>query len=481
MSTRKILVLAIVLPTLGAVIYSMKYSGKACGGENANSKEYLCPRLYECVLESNKPNAIGACRFLPNGVRFDTSSFGTSEVKVITPQKDPVVEYNTETKKAQRVAIAHNKFGFELLKILSYNKENENKNVLVSPTSIELALSIIYNGANGPTKDQLASVLQISSFGLLDLNESSKILISRLTGTTGDIQSSISNSVWVANEYRLTKEIEEETQNSYNGQIASVNFSEPTAPKVINDWISANTDGKIKGVVPSQLNSKTAAYIVNAVYFNGIWKNGFNPDATEPRDFTKQTGEKVKVPTMQMKREDFLYAENALFQIIKLPYGTDTKYSMVILLPKDQGINNLLGKLSTDNWHGWLSLLAVKSGTIYLPKFSMEYTSTVTDALKEMGLNLPFDPQTADFSGLFTNSTGKRLYINDILHKTYIDVNENGTEAAAATTVGVVATAINTDQPKELPFTMTVDKPFMFAVVNEETQANLFIGIVREL
>ena len=471
MSSRKILILAIALPTLAAVVYSVKYSGKTCGGENANVKEYRCPRLYECTLESTKPNATGVCRFLPNGLRLWTGPVQRNEVVTNPPQKDPTVEYDIQTKKAQRLAFTQNKFGFELLKNAVFSDQTNTQNIILSPTSMGLAFDILFNGANASTKDQLANVLQISGFSLYDLNESAKFLTARLNTDTPGISSNLTNSIWIKNGVSLNELLLKDAQANYNAYITNLDFSSPQASKTINDWVFGNTTGKIVGVVPEQIDPETASIIINTAYFNGVWKYKFEATKIENRDFYKQNGTKTPVLGMKMERNNFQYFENELFQAVKLPYGADQKYSMVVLLPKELGVTTLLGKFDILTWQAWMNSFKEKDGTLYLPKFKLEYSGKMKPILKSMGLVLPFDAEKADFSKLSADGSSKDFYVSDVIHKTYIDVNEEGTEATAVTVIdaGVV------------PFVMDVNKPFFFAIINEETQANLFVGIVRGL
>lgn len=481
MSSRKILILAIALPTLGAVVYSVKYSGKMCGGVNANVKEYRCPRLYECSLESNKSNATGVCRFLPNGLRLWARPVQGNEVVITPPIKDPKVEYDIQTQKATRLAFTQNKFGFELLKTAVFSDQTNNQNVVISPTSMGLAFSILYNGAGGATKDQLANVLQIPGFSLYDLNESAKLLMLRLNTSTPGISSNLTNSIWIKNDVAFNESLLKDAQANYNAYITNLDFSSPQASETINDWVFGNTAGKISNAVPAQISPETASYIINTAYFDGVWKYKFESDKIETRDFYRQNNTKTPVPSMKMERKNFLYLDNELFQAVKLPYGTNQKYSMVVLLPKELGVNTLLGKFDILAWQTWMTSFKEKDGTLYLPKFKLEYGGKMSPILKSMGLVLPFDAEKADFSKLSADGISKNFYVSDVIHRTYIDVNEEGTEAAAVTVIDVGITSVEPVKPEDLPFVMDVNKPFFFAIVNEETQANLFVGIVRGL
>jgi len=481
MSSRKILILSMVLPTLAMAVYSIKHSGKPCGGENANLKEYQCPRLYECVLESNKPNATGVCRFLPNGLRLGAQPAQGNVVVENPPEKDPSVEYDTQTKKAQRLTLAQNKFGFQLLKTLAYTDQTNSQNIAISPTSMGLAFNILFNGSYGATKDQLANVLQLSGFSLYQLNEASKILLDRLTAPAQGITSNLTNSIWIRDGIILNPSVLNDAQAFYGAQITNLDFNQPQASKTINDWVYGNTGGKISGVVPEQIDPATVSYIINTAYFNAIWKYKFDAAKVAERDFYKQDGSKSPVATMEMARKDFLYFEDDYLQAVKLPYGADQKYSMVVLLPKELGVNNLLGKFDIVTWQGWLKGFEEREGTLYLPKFKLDYGGSMVSALKEISMVLPFDAEKADFSKLSADGVSKEYFVSDVVHKTYIDVNEEGTEAVAVTSIEVGITSAKPVKPEGLPFVMDINKPFFFAIVNEETQANLFVGIVRGL
>jgi|GEM_PF-1641871 serpin B len=478
MSSRKILLLAIALPTLGAAVYSIKYSGKVCGGVHANLKEQRCPSFYECVLESDQPAALGVCRFLPNGLRLWPQPPQGNELVVNPPQKDPEVEYALQTQKAARLAFAQNKFGFELLKTAVFDDQTAARNVVLSPTSLGQAFALLYTGAAGPTKDQLANVLQIPGFSLVDLNDSAQVLMERLTAPVPGIQSVTSNSLWLNTATVFNNAVIQVAQGKYNTYITNLDFADPQAVTTINNWVSGNTGGKVPAAVSGPLAPKTASYIVNTAYFTGVWRYAFDSSKTATRDFYNQDGTTTPMAGMKMENVNLLYFENDLFQAVKLPYGKEQLYSMVVLLPKESGIVPLLSKFDMLSWQGWLASLEPRVGTLYLPKFKAEYAGSMARPLKSMGLTLPFAPGAADFASLSADGQTKSFFLDTLLHTTYIAVTEEGTEAAVW---AAEETATDADPPASKPFTMDVNKPFMFAVVNEQTQANVLVGIVRAL
>jgi serpin B len=188
-----------------------------------------------------------------------------------------------------------------------------------------------------------------------------------------------------------------------------------------------------------------------------------------------------------MKAEDqhFLYFENDLFQAVKLPFGTDQKYSMLVLLPKNLDINDLMGKFDIINWQNWIDSHKARGGTLYLPEFEIGYGESMSDTLKIIGMVLPSDALNADFSGLSEDGISKLFYIDNVIHKTYVNVDNEGLENPPATPTPTPEPRTKrnkiTPAPEDLPFIMDVNKPFFFSVINNETQANLLVGIVRDL
>lgn len=478
MSSRKILTLSIILPTLAAVVYSVKYSGKPCGGEKANLKEFKCPRYYECVLESNKPNAMGVCKFMPNGLRLGLQKPKAKEVTVEPPPKDPRVEYDAQTKKAQRLAYSQNKFGFELLKIIAYSDGSNSQNIVISPTSLNMALSFLYSGSAGLTKEQLGDVLQIKSFSIFSLNESSQILNLRIASKDTSITNVISSAFWTKKGIEIKPDFIQTAQNNYNLHISNLDFEDNNFLQILNSWLTNKTSNKINGLKQNYLTNPTNSYLLSVGVFDSSWKYKLGKQEVLLKEFYKQNGSSVQTTFTKTEGDKLAYLENDILQALKIPYGQQNKYSLIFLLPKDLPLNDFLSKISMDNWTKWLNEFKETNLIAYLPKIKIEFEQPINDYLKEMGAVLPLS-EGADFSQMIESSENK-LYIDKVVHKTYINI-EKGENNINKDISENEESPTNTYGAEKTLATLDLNKPFIFVVMENETQANLFLGIVREL
>lgn len=370
------------------------------------------------------------------------------------------------TENVKEVAQATNKFAFDLYKQLRSGQDN----LFFSPTSLSTALAMTYAGAEGKTEQQMAQVLHFDQeeqqlhdgFGTF-----AKILNSHAKG----YQLSMANRLWGQKTYPFQPEYLKLTQQVYGAELAQVDFaqSEKTRQE-INAWVEKQTNGKIEDLIPSGvLNSMTRLVLTNAIYFKGTWAEEFSKKATQEAPFHVSPGKQVQVPMMH-QTEKFPYAETDNLQILELPYGGDD-LSMIVLLPKQKnGLTDLENSLSDENLQTWAKGLRKREVQVYLPKFKMTSEFRLGDVLRVMGMALPFSPQ-ADFSGI---SSAEKLMISEVVHKAFVDVNEEGTEAAAATGVIVRATAAI---PQE-PLVFRADHPFAFLIRENRTGAVLFLGRV---
>ena len=483
MSSRKILILGITLPLLGATVYSMKYAGKPCGGENAKSREFQCPRFYECVPESNEPNALGGCKFMPNGLKFTTTQVVGNEVITTPPQKDPAVEYDQQTQKAKRLALAQNKVGFELLKTSTYLDETNSQNIIISPVAVTMPLLALYGWSQGPTRDQMTNVLQIPGFSVVQLDEAGRILLERLNSRQEGVSLTLLDSLWLDDSLKLKQVAVEDILGDYGTLTETVDFATAAEAVTINNWVNGNTAGKISKVVPEQLTKEAAGYAVSAVYFKGLWRYTFNPENTVAFDFVKQNGETSKVQAMNLEHTALAYLENDLFKAVKLEYGKSGKYIMVVMVPKDQGLTKLLGSLDIDSWNGWLASFKKVPVRLTLPKFAASYLTDTAQIYKNTGLTLPFGA-LADFTPLMEATDPlkgpEKLSITSAPHATLLEIGEEGFGSPQPVPV------LSEEERAKLkdyvdPVTFVINKPFFFAILDSETMANVFVGIVRSL
>ncbi len=360
---------------------------------------------------------------------------------------------------------SHNAFGFNLLK--SLNSEDKDKNIFISPSSVSLALSMVYNGAGGKTKEAMSKTLQFQNVDIDTVNKQSLGLINGLKNPDGKVELSIANSVWVKKDYDIQASFLKAVKNNYNAEASSLNFDSPDAAKTINDWVSKNTRGKIPTIVDS--TSDKIMFLINATYFKGSWTTEFDKNLTEDKDFTPAKGSTYRHPFMQ-QRDKMSYLENDDFQSVSLPYGKNERLSMYVFLPKD--INSFVNSLDVSTWNKLMGQYQKTEGTILLPKFKLEYEKGLIPSLTRLGMGSAFQ-DGADFSGIAQNA-----FINEVKHKTYVDVNEEGTEAAAVTDVGVGITSAGGSEEKE--FYMEVNRPFFIAIRDNQTQEILFTGIIQK-
>lgn len=365
---------------------------------------------------------------------------------------------------------SHNTFGFNLLQNIA---ENEDDNIFLSPSSILVALSMLYNGADGMTQDEIAETLQLDGIDVATLNEANSALLSILDRETEDITLKLANSLWINDDFEFQEQFAKHMDEYYDATIEAIDIYDPNSPKLINDWVSDATNKKIDEIVES-IPSSLVAYIINAIYLDAGWTIPFDETLTEDKPFYLANGDVVNVPLM-MLRDNFNYLENDDFQAIQLTYGDDSEMNMTVILPtEDSSADEFVQSMSKDDWNKWQTQFNEQEGTILLPKFTLEYDITLNDTLIALGMPSAFNEQ-ADLTKLVKDSND--LYVSEVKHKSFIDVNEEGTEAAAATSIAIMEMSA-TDQDE--PFYMEVNRPFIISITDNETEANLFIGVIKD-
>ena len=363
---------------------------------------------------------------------------------------------------------ADNSFGLKLFKEVVFEEET-NINICISPLSVSMALGMTYNGANGSTEEAMRTTLELSDLTLEEINESYKSLIEYLVGLDPEVEFDIANSIWYHE--RFTENIKEDfldrCNTYFDAEISSLDFSNPNASKeTMNNWVSDNTNGKIEEIVDYVDPFYDLMFLLNAIYFNGTWVYEFNKDETKDTLFYLPDGSEINCMMMEV-RGYFAYFENSTFQLVDLPYG-DGNYSMTIFLPKaGQDIDSLIAEFTPDKWTEWINNLSEDSLDLYFPKFTTEYKikDKLKDVLTELGMGIAFDVQ-ADFSKMVE---GMQVWIDRVIHKTFLEVYEEGTEAAAATCVVMVW-----GSPTGL--IMRINRPFLFVIREKNSGIILFIG-----
>ncbi|MCD4792882.1 MAG: serpin family protein [Bacteroidales bacterium] len=376
----------------------------------------------------------------------------------------------TLTEKGKQIISADNKFGFDLLKNITQKEETGN-NIMISPTSVALALAMTYNGAAGTTKIAMEETLNKQGLSIDDINESYKYLIQALKTVDEKVTMSIANSIWYRDDFEVEQDFISTNQYYYDAEVTALNFADSDAKNIINNWVAEKTNNKISEIV-NYISPETVMFLINAVYFKGIWHYEFNESETEELPFTLADGTVKQVETMSMKA-DLNYYNNNLFKAVELPYGQGN-YTMVLFVPNNENtVNDIISELSPENWSNWISGFSqTNSVNVFLPKFTFEFERTLNDILTAMGMTIAFLPGEADFSKINPNY---QLYISKVKHKTFIEVNEEGTEAAAVTSVEISYTCDDGDNS----ITVNFNRPFLFAIREVTTDAVVFLGKVE--
>ncbi|MCC5907116.1 MAG: serpin family protein [Balneolaceae bacterium] len=383
---------------------------------------------------------------------------------------DPIGELPRELTQVEKKLIeADRHFSYELFRnTVAYDDE---ENVFISPLSITMALAMTLNGAEGETYDQMRETLRLNGMDTDEINEAFESLMKLLTTVDPKVTLKIANSIWYREGLPVKEDFLERVRSAYNASVEGLDFADPAAVDIINNWVDANTQGLIEEII-DEIPGEIVMYLINALYFKGDWLRQFDTNNTRPADFYLESGETIQVDMMSQEDRFATYFSEEV-QMIELPYG-DSLFSMTILLPNDRDmpINRFVEeKVSAQNLAKWRSNLSVGRDVILqLPKFELEYEITYNNILKAMGMEVPFDEWEADFSGI-ADVSPQNLYIDEVKHKTFIRVDEEGTEAAAVTSVGIGITS--------MPPSVIVDRPFVFIIHERESGTNLFMGKVK--
>jgi serpin B len=365
-----------------------------------------------------------------------------------------------------------NTFGLNALKLAATSAPNAN--VCVSPASLQLALDMTYRGANGPTQSAMGQALGIGAIPADMLDSQTSSLIQSLNPQGSDATVSVADSLWLDNRSRELPSFKALCESVYGAEVANLDLSSPESIDRINDWVSSKTNGKIQNILNRNADRGADSFLVNALYFKAPWSAPFNKRLTEPRPFHPGAGKTdVDVPMMN-RRAEMPYGEYDGSQVAELPFGRDARFAFVVALPKsDDGLPALIDSLSSQGISPMISSLKPQFGELALPKFTTRYDGDMIPLLKKMGMGIAFG-STADFSKMV--QVPPSMHIGMVKHDTYLKVDEDGAEAAAATSVGMRKGAVA--RPPTPVFTMIVDHPFFCAIVDQQTGAVLFAGAV---
>ncbi len=343
------------------------------------------------------------------------------------------------------------------------------EDVFLSPLSIALALQMTYNGAGGATAAEMAQVLHIQEMSLDQVNQAARELQDNLRAVPG-VELAIANSLWLRQGWRLDPDFVARNRTYYDAGLEVLDFADPAAVDRINGWIAQATRDKVRKLLDEIQDE--VLFLVNAIYFKGDWLEAFDPARTRPWDFRRADGTVKSVPMMfQEGIFPALFTEE--FAAVALPYQGERIQMLVFVPAEDSGLDRFLARLTPGAWDEWMGRFQPQEISVGIPRFKVEFQRELNADLQALGMETAFDPHRADFLPMVPQDLrrgGTALYISLVKHGAVVEVNEEGTVAAAATIVGVAA--------ESAPPSVVADRPFFVAIWDSHSQAILFMGAV---
>ena len=386
------------------------------------------------------------------------ASCGTATQTVQSAPTTQMSEQDFET------ADEANKFALKMFAQM-HKEEKGNDNFCLSPLSASWALSMAANGAEGTTREQMYATLGFPGNDAKKINAYQQKIIKRLSALDPErVTVGIANSMWVNENFKIKKEFEKSNTAYYDATIKNIKF-DAAAVEAINDWCSQKTNGKITEIV-KEIDPMTQLFLINALYFNGRWTTTFNKKRTIEEEFTKENGEKIKVQMMHQNTKMYYY-EDENVQMVMKPFGEE-KFHMLFILPREGVTMDKSVQLLAENFDTWYRESEKEEVNLSLPRYKAEYGKSLKGTLQSLGMSDAFTPGKANFGAL----SKEGLCIGDVLQKTFVKVDEEGAEAAAVTSVALMAMAAGPPKPKN----MVINRPFIYIIRERETGNILFIG-----
>lgn len=374
-----------------------------------------------------------------------------------------------ETAGSPDLARAFNDFGFRLFEELC--KENSGQSVFISPFGIASALILVLCGSQGETKAALTEALGLRKWNDSEINEQCRMILPSLSAADAHVRLAVANSLWVRDRFPIISVYQKTVEEFFRAQVSSLDFGRPEAADIVNRWVAQATNGKISAIAAPPIDPLQVLLLINAAYFKGDWKKPFEPELTKKRPYFRRDKNEIHCQ-MMCNGGRFGYFETNGLQAIILPYGKNNRFDMCVFLPNDMAA--FVARLDGEQWRDWLGKMKPREGTILLPKFKFDYAVDLASPLQKLGMGIPFS-KDADFGGI----SPEPLSISQVLHKSYADVNEEGTEAAAVTYMSLTTMSLNR-LPRPEPFFMEVNRPFFFVIRDNLDGKILFMGHVKE-
>ncbi|SFF52270.1 serpin family protein [Thermoflexibacter ruber] len=357
-------------------------------------------------------------------------------------------------------------FAFNLLKTTNASEPAED-NIFISPLSVHIALGMLLNGADGTTAQEINKVLGLGGMDIEQANRFYASLLTNLPKADAKVNLNIANSIWYRNTFPVESSFISTLQNAFLAEATPLNFDDPTVKNVINNWVNAKTQNRIPKII-EQINPDDVMFLINAVYFKGDWKYQFSTEATQEWLFNLSNTSTKKVQMMNMQAE-LAYNQRSNYTAVVLPYSKGN-FNLTLILPSaDQSLTSFINSFTEAEWKNLQnSLTSTRKVNVGLPKFTLEYDIALNNVLQSMGIKEAFSNQ----ANLTKISKQGRLYVNSVKHKTFLQIDEKGTEAAGVTSIGVGVTSVNPNTPPTIIF----DRPFLMILSEKQSNTILFMG-----
>ena len=365
-----------------------------------------------------------------------------------------------------------NRFALTLLGQVTAETPGAPGNLFLSPLSVAMALAMTYNGAAGATEEAMRATLGLEGMTVAEVNEAYRGLIALLRGLDPRVRFTLANSIWYRQEFAVLQPFLDVTQQFYDARVAPLDFRSPTAAQTINAWVGEQTQGRITEIVEPVLPEAAMMYLINAIYFKGDWTQQFDRSRTAARPFRLADESTVSVPTMTHGHEaDVRVYRDGSVEVLDLPYGGQAFSMTIVMPPEPAGIDALVAGVTLEQWDSWIAGLDSTASEVYLPKFVLSSDLLLNSTLGALGMGIAFDCDPPDMADFTRMHLPQEVCITRVKHKTYVNVNEEGTEAAGVTAVEVGVTSA--------PVPIVVDRPFLFAIREALSGTILFVGVMR--
>jgi serpin B len=380
----------------------------------------------------------------------------------------PIKELPRALTAAEQALIqSSNRFAFDLLREV-HARGDAGANVFLSPLSASMALGMTLNGADGRTYEQMRGTLGFGELPQAEINASYRSLIDLLLGLDPAVETAVANSVWARRGFAFEPTFFDAVRQHFKAEARELDFGLPTAPDTINAWVRKQTRDRIDGIV-DEIKPLDIMFLLNAVYFKGNWTTRFDVARTQSAPFRRDDGTTVTVQMMNAQKVPMSLGWTDGVQVAELPYGGGAFALIVVLPPDGMLLSEFVRDLDAARWQQWLEALHETDGPVGLPKFQLEYKAALNDALQALGMTDAFDADLADLSRL---TPAPDAYITYVKQKTFLKIDEVGTEAAAVTSVGVGVTSA--------PVGITIDRPFLLAIRERLSGTIMFLGAIAD-